>query len=66
LLDPDTEVVADFATEAALGCNAGYWDRAHISLQAEMTNAGRNFPRGFLDNQEPDRLSLLLQAGARF
>jgi hypothetical protein len=28
LLDPDTEVVADFATEAALGCNAGYWDRA--------------------------------------
>ncbi|HKY39820.1 MAG TPA: hypothetical protein VJN18_27975 [Polyangiaceae bacterium] len=66
LLDPDTEVVADFATEAALGVNAGYWDRGRVTLQAEMTNGQRNFPTGFLDNQQPDRLSLLLQAGARF
>lgn len=66
VLDPDTEVVADFATEAALGVNAGYWDRARLTLQAEMTNGQRNFPEGFLANVDPDRLSVLLQAGARF
>jgi hypothetical protein len=66
LLDPDTEVVEDFVTEAALGVNAGYWDRARVTLQAEMTNGQRNLPTGFLDNMEPDRMSLLLQAGARF
>jgi hypothetical protein len=66
VLDPDTEVVSDFATEAALGVNAGYWDRARLTLQAEMTNGQRNFPEGFLANVDPDRLSVLLQAGARF
>ena len=66
LFDPDLEVVSDFATEAALGVNAGFWDRGRLTLQAERTSGARNFPRGFLDNQDPDRLSLLLQAGARF
>jgi hypothetical protein len=66
LLDPDTEVVDDFVSEAALGINAGYWDRGRLTLQAEMSNGQRNLPAGFLDSQEPDRLSLLLQAGARF
>jgi hypothetical protein len=66
LLDPDLEVVSDFATEAALGINAGFWDRGRLTLQAERTSGARNFPAGFLDNRDPDRLSLLLQAGARF
>lgn len=66
LLDPDLEVVDDFVTEAAVGVNAGFWDRARLTLQGEMTNGQRNLPRGFLEGQEPDRLSLLLQAGARF
>jgi hypothetical protein len=66
LLDPDTEVVDDFVSEAALGVNAGFWDRARLTLQGEMTNGQRNMPKGFLDNQEPDHLSLLLLAGARF
>jgi hypothetical protein len=66
LLDPDLEVVSDFASELAIGVNAGFWDRARLSLQAERTTGDRNLPKGFLDNQEPDRLSLLLQAGARF
>jgi hypothetical protein len=66
LLDPDTEVVEDFVTEAALGVNAGYWDRGRVTLQAETTSGQRNLPTGFLDNMEPDRMSLLLQAGARF
>jgi hypothetical protein len=66
LLDPDLEVVDDFATEAALGVNAGFWDRAKLTLQGEMTSAQRNFPGGFLDHQNPEHLSLLLRAGARF
>jgi hypothetical protein len=66
LLDPDLEVVSDFATELAVGVNAGFWDRARLSLQAEKTSGDRNLPKGFLDNQDPDRLSLLVQAGARF
>jgi hypothetical protein len=66
LLDPDTEVVKDFVTEAALGVNAGYWDRARVTLQVETTSGQRNLPTGFLDNMDPDRVSLLLQAGARF
>jgi hypothetical protein len=66
LLDPDLEVVDDFVTEAAVGVNAGFWDRARLTLQGEMTNGQRNLPSGFLEGQEPDRLSLLLQAGARF
>jgi hypothetical protein len=66
LLDPDLEVVSDFATEAAVGVNVGYWDRGRVTLQGEMTNGQRNFPKGFLNHQNPDRLSLLLQLGARF
>jgi hypothetical protein len=66
LLDPDLEVVEDHVTEAAVGVNAGFWDRARITLQGEMTNGQRNLPSGLLDGQDPDRLSLLLQAGARF
>lgn len=66
LLDPDSEVVSDFVTEASLGVAAGFWDRLRITLQGEMTNGQRNFPAGFLDNQNPDHLSLLLQAGVRF
>jgi hypothetical protein len=66
LMDPDTEVVSDFVSEAAFGVAAGFWERARITLQGETTHAQRNFPTGFLDNQEPDHRSILLQAGARF
>jgi len=66
LFDPDTQVVADLVTEAAVGVAAGFWDRARLTLQGEMTNAKRNFPDGFLDRQTPKHLSLLLQAGVRF
>lgn len=66
LLDPDTEVVSDFVTEAAVGVAAGFWDRARVTLQGEISNGQRNLPSGFLDNQSPDHSSLLLQAGARF
>ena len=65
-LDPDTEVVEDFALEAALGLNVGFWDRARLTLQGEVNAGQRNFPSGYLGQQEPDRIGLLLQAGARF
>ncbi len=66
LLDPDTEVVSDMVKEAAIGVTAGFWDRARITLQAEITDGQRNFPAGLLDGQTPAHSSLLLQAGARF
>ncbi|HEX2876646.1 MAG TPA: hypothetical protein VHP33_35590 [Polyangiaceae bacterium] len=66
LMDPDTEVVSDLVTEAAVGVAAGYWDRLRVTLQGEITDAKRNFPNGFLANQSPEHSSLLLQAGARF
>lgn len=66
MLDPDLEVVSDFVTETAVGINVGYWNRGRITLQGEMTRGQRNMPSGFLDHQDPDRLSLLLQVGARF
>lgn len=66
LLDPDTDVVSDMVHEAALGVGAGFWDRARITLQGELTGGQRNLPQGFLDGQEPAHKSLLLQAGARF
>lgn len=66
LMDPDTEVVSDLVTEAAVGVAAGYWDRLRVTLQGEITDAKRNFPNGFLENQNPEHSSLLLQAGARF
>lgn len=66
VMDPDTEVVSDMVTEAAVGLTAGLWDRARVTLQGELTNGQRNFPNGFLGGQTPDHSSLLLQAGARF
>jgi hypothetical protein len=66
LLDPDTQVVSDFVSEAAVGVAAGFWDHARLTLQAEMTDGQRNFPNGFLDNQNPDHMSLVLLAGASF
>lgn len=66
VMDPDTEVVSDRVTEAALGVSVGFWDRARLTLQGETTAGQRNLPAGFLGGQTPDHQSLLLQAGARF
>lgn len=66
IMDPDTEVVSDLVTEGAVGLSAGFWDRARVTLQGEVTKGQKNFPAGFLGGQTPDHASLLLQAGARF
>jgi hypothetical protein len=69
VLDPDLDVERDFATELALGVNVGLWQRARLSLQGELWQGDSNFPhgsQGYLFGGEPDRVALLLQAGAVF
>jgi hypothetical protein len=66
LLDPDHEVVEDFAYEIIGGVNVGYWDRARITLQVERHDAQRNFPTGYYQNKIYDRYDVLLQAGVGF
>lgn len=65
-LDPDLRVVSDRLLEAALGLGFGYFQRARVTLQGEVTRARRNFPSDLLAGEQPDHVSLLLQAGARF
>ncbi len=68
-MDPDRNIRTDLFWEAALGVNAGFWDRARITLQGEISRGQRNFPSGFrLGNgyllaRDPDHIGLLLQAG---
>jgi hypothetical protein len=69
LLEPDLRTSRDFAWEGALGVNVGYWERARITVQAEINQDQRNFPNdssGYLAGYDPDRLGLLLQAGVSF
>ncbi|HKQ68766.1 MAG TPA: hypothetical protein VJT73_05470 [Polyangiaceae bacterium] len=66
VLDPDLGVTADAAWEAALGVNAGMWQRARLTLQGEVNKALRNFPTGYFVGPGPDRMALLLQAGVGF
>jgi hypothetical protein len=69
MMEPDTEITADWAWEGAIGVNAGYWRRARLTLQGEINRAQRNFPLGaargggYLHGEEIDRMGLLLQAG---
>jgi hypothetical protein len=65
LLDPDLEVKADFVWETAVGVNVGLWQRARVSLQAEVNEADRNFPDSYFGGREPDRIGLVLQAGVK-
>ena len=66
ILDPDLEVTADFAWEAAAGVNFGLWQQARLTLQGEVNEGDRNFPDGYLAGREPDRKAILLQAGVAF
>jgi hypothetical protein len=63
VLDPDTEVVADLAVEAAVGLNLGLWQRLRITAQGEIWRVGRNFPPGYTLGIDPDRVAALLQVG---
>ena len=64
--DPDIEVSSDMAWEGAVGLNFGLWKRARLTLQGEINKAQRNFPTGYFVGPAPDRVGVLLQAGAAF
>jgi hypothetical protein len=63
VLDPDIDVTADLAVEAAVGANVGLWQRLRLSAQGEIYRTGRNFPPGYFLGIDPDHVALLVQLG---
>jgi hypothetical protein len=63
VLEPDVDVVADLAVEAAVGLNLGLWQRFRITAQGEIWRTGRNFPPGYTLGVDPDRVAALVQLG---
>lgn len=63
VFDPDLDVVSDKVFEYGLGVAAGFWRRARVTLEGEVNQGQRNLPITYLAGEDPDRLSLLLQAG---
>lgn len=66
LLDPDNEVSQDLLSEEVLGVNVGLWKVARLGLEAEVQRVERNFPQTYYLGDDPDRVALVLQAGAQF
>jgi hypothetical protein len=66
VFDPDTGVTADGFTEASVGLNAGYWERARLTLEGQVSNRMRNWPEGLETAVAPQRLAALLQASVVF
>jgi hypothetical protein len=66
LLDPDTEVLSDLLAEEVLGVNVGLWKLARVGLELEIEHVERNFPQTYYLGDDPDRVALVVQAGAEF
>ncbi|HWP05214.1 MAG TPA: hypothetical protein VNN72_05705 [Polyangiaceae bacterium] len=66
LLDPDNEVSQDLLSEEVLGVNVGLWKVVRLGLEAEVQRVERNFPQTYYLGDDPDRVALVLQAGAQF
>jgi hypothetical protein len=66
VFDPDTVVAFDLASEQTLGVNVGFWNVARIGVEATLTHLERNFPRAYGFGTNPNRQTLLAQAGATF
>jgi hypothetical protein len=66
LFDPDTVVAFDMASEQTLGVNVGFWNVARIGPEATLTHLERNFPRAYGLGVNPNRQTVLVQAGATF
>ncbi len=66
ILDPDNDVLEDIASEEVLGVNVGLWKLARVGLEAEVEHVQRNFPQTYYLGDDPDRVALVLQAGAEF
>jgi hypothetical protein len=65
-LDPDLRVKSDVLGQVSLGVAAGFWDRARLGFQLELTRAERNLPSAIFYGRPADQLSWLLAAGAKF
>ena len=65
-LEPDLDVTYDLFWEIAPGVAVGFWQRARLTLQAEIDRADRSFPARYVVARNPDRTALLLQAGLAF
>jgi hypothetical protein len=66
VLDPDTEVALDLATEEVVGVNVGLWKLTRLGLEGSLEHFERNFPRAYGLGANPNRRRVLLQAGAQF
>jgi hypothetical protein len=66
MLDPDNEVSQDLLSEEVLGVNVGLWKLVRVGLEAELERVERNFPQTYYLGDDPDRVALVLQAGAQF
>ncbi|HEY3495324.1 MAG TPA: hypothetical protein VGK73_11585, partial [Polyangiaceae bacterium] len=66
VFDPDTEVTDDLVFEESLGMNAGFWRLARLGLEVQLSHFERNFPASYGLGKNPDRVAVLLQAGAEF
>lgn len=64
--DPDTVVAFDMVAEQTLGVNVGFWRIARVGLEGTLTHVERNFPRAYGFGSNPNRQTLLVQAGATF
>lgn len=62
-LDPDSDVTADMAWEAAVGVNVGFWERGKLSLQGTNQGFQRNFPAMYEIDDQRRRNVLALQVG---
>ena len=66
VLDPDTEVIADLAFEAAAGVNVGLWQRFRASLQGEICSHRAQLPAGLLPRHRSGSLRAAGQLGVTF
>ncbi len=65
VFDPDTEVAFDLAWEETVGVNVGGWKVFRVGVEGHHAGAERNLPRVY-GLGDPDRIEILLQAGAAF
>lgn len=63
VLDPDADVTADMAWEAAAGVNVGFWERGKLSLQGTNQGFQHNFPETYEVDSQRSRYALSLQVG---
>jgi hypothetical protein len=69
-LDPDTSISADLLYEIMGGVNVGHWKMTRLTLQFELDQIRRNFPRRFFGDFALPIINyhsaVVLQAGAAF